>query len=58
MIKKEMIFGFYIVLTIILALLGYIFAKSHKYEYALFGTLLGILSSLLLWHFWGSKNTY
>ena len=53
-----MVFGFYIILTIILALLGYIFAKSHKYEYALFGSLLGIIASLLLWHFWGSKNTY
>ena len=42
MIKKEYVIGFYIILIIILALLGYFFAKSHKYEYALFGTLIGV----------------
>jgi uncharacterized membrane protein YadS len=58
MIKKEYVIAFYIILTIILALLGNFFAKTHKYEYALFGILIGVLISLLLWHFWGSKNTY
>jgi hypothetical protein len=58
MIKKEIVIGFYIILTIILVLLGYFLSKSHKYEYALFGCLIGVLASLLLWNFWGIKNTY
>lgn len=57
-IKKEYIWGFYLLLIIILAIIGYFLAKNNKLEYALAGALVGILISLLLWILWGSKNSY
>ena len=57
-IKKEYIWGFYLLLIIILASIGYFIAKDNKLEYALAGALVGILLSLLLWILWGSKNSY
>ena len=57
-IKKEYIWGFYLLLIIILAIIGYFIAKDNKLEYALAGALVGILLSLLLWILWGSKNSY
>ena len=57
-IKTENIWGFYLLLIIILAIIGYFLAKNNKLEYALAGALVGILISLLLWILWGSKNSY
>ena len=57
-IKKEYIWGFYLILIIILSLIGYFVAKNNKLEYALAGALVGVLISLLLWILWGSKNSY
>jgi hypothetical protein len=56
--KKEYIWGFYLLLIIILSIVGYFMAKDNKLEYALAGALVGILLSLLLWIVWGSKNSY
>ena len=56
--KKEYIWGFYLLLIIILSIVGYFMAKDNKLEYALAGALIGILLSLLLWIVWGSKNSY
>jgi hypothetical protein len=54
--KKELIWGFYAVLIIVLGILGYFLAKVNKFEYSLLGALIGILSSLILWVTWGSSN--
>ena len=56
--KKEYIWGFYLLLIIILSIVGYFMDKDNKLEYALAGALVGILLSLLLWIVWGSKNSY
>jgi hypothetical protein len=57
-IKKEYIFGFYLLLTLLLALIAYFMSTNNKLEYALSGALVGILLSLILWIVWGSKNSY
>lgn len=54
--KKEIVFAFYIILIIVLAIIGYILSKSHRFEYALLGSLIGVLLSLFLWFTWGYKN--
>ncbi len=56
--KKEIIWAFYAILTIILGLLAYFISKTHKIEFALAGILIGILISLILWIVWGSTNSY
>ena len=56
--KKEYIWGFYLLLIIILSIVGYFMAKDNKLEYALAGALIGILLCLLLWIVWGSKKSY
>jgi hypothetical protein len=53
--KKELIWGSYLGLIILLFILGYVLSKNHKFEYALLGTLIGVLTSLLLWVTWGYK---
>jgi uncharacterized membrane protein len=57
-IKKEYIWGFYLLLTLLLALIAYFMSTNNKLEYALAGALVGILISLILWIVWGSKNSY
>lgn len=54
--KKEVIWGFYAVLILVLAILGYFLAKVNKFEYSLLGALIGILVSLILWITWGSSH--
>jgi len=54
--KKEIVFAFYVILIIILTIIGYILSKSHRLEYALLGSLIGVLLSLFLWVTWGYKN--
>ena len=54
--KKELVWGFYIVLIIVLSIVGYVLSKSHRFEYALLGSLIGVLTSLFLWFTWGYKN--
>lgn len=54
--KKELIWGFYAVLIIVLGILGYFLAKVNKFEYSLLGALIGILASLILWITWGSSH--
>ena len=53
--KKELIWLFYLILTILLAILFYIFSKSHKFDYSLLGIILGVLISIILWITWGYK---
>lgn len=54
--KKEIVFGFYGIIIIVLFILGYVLSKNHRFEYALLGSLIGVLSSLFLWFTWGYKN--
>lgn len=54
--KRAVILSIYAVLILILTGAGYFIAKDNKIEYALSGTLLGLIISLVLWVVWGSKN--
>jgi uncharacterized protein YueI len=60
-IKKGYLLLFYIILTIILILIGYFlgnkFNPSKRQEYALYGALVGIVLSLILWFSWGKNKT-
>ena len=57
-LQKEVVWGSYGVLSLILFGVGYGMAKKNKLEYGLLGLLIGVLISLILWVLWGSKNTY
>ena len=57
-LQKEVVWGFYGVLSLVLFGVGYGMAKKNKLEYGLLGLLIGVLISLILWVLWASKNTY
>ena len=57
-LQKETVWGFYVVLSVVLFGLGFGLAKKNKMEYGILGLLIGILISLILWVTWASKNTY
>lgn len=54
-IKKEVIWVFYAILTLILGLLGYFISKTNKLEFGLAGVLIGVLISLILWIVWEAQ---
>lgn len=53
-----MILGFYVLLILLLAFVGYQMGKKQgKAEmYAGVGALAGAIISVLLWQFWGKNN--
>jgi len=57
-LQKEVVWGFYGALSLVLFGVGYGMAKKNKMEYGLLGLLIGVLISLILWVLWASKNTY
>ena len=53
-IHRSMLYIFYGVLTLLLALGGFYLGKTYG---ALSGLLLGIILSLVLWFAWGKKHS-
>lgn len=56
--SRNMVFGFYVVLIVVLAGVGYMQGqKQGKAElYAAAGAATGAVISALLWHFWAKKK--
>lgn len=56
-VSKEQIMGFYVLLTLVLAFVGYFVGRKHNkgMHYALMSGLLGVLISVVLWFTVGKK---
>lgn len=61
-ISKNIIWGVYAVLTVILGSIGYFIGKNHGTNYAklysIVGVVIGVTISIILWTSWGKKNSY
>ena len=58
--SKESVIGFYLILIVVLALIGYFVGKSkgNEAEWSLGGAALGVVLSVVSWFAWGKNNTY
>ena len=58
--KTENVLAAYIILTMLLALIGYFMGKTKqkKKSYAITGALIGLIVSTMLWLSWGQYHTY
>jgi len=56
-VSKEMVFGFYALLVLVLAIIGYFVGKNtnNEMKYAGIGAVLGVVFSFALWYTVGKK---